>query len=394
MNKKVLLVRYGEIHLKGLNRPFFEKVLATRIRDALSSYRCHVNKGDGRYYIRGIKAEDEAEVLRRTCSVFGVHSAVSADWVDKDMGAINETALAVLKNAMNEDGKTQATFKIRARRSDKTFPLDSTEICHATGGYILDKLDSVTVDVHKPTYYVDIEIRDDGAYIYSRILPGVGGMPLGSNGKAVLLLSGGFDSPVAGYMMAKRGVEIKAMHFHSFPHTGEKAKQKVISLCRELARYCGSIELNMINLLEIQNAIMQNCDERFLTLIMRRFMTRLAERVAKMGQAESLVTGESLGQVASQTMRALAVTEDAVDMLVFRPLIGMDKSEIMDIALKIGTYDISAQPYEDCCTIFVPKHPATKPKLYEVKSAESLLDTDELLDRAMETLEKQIVTFD
>lgn len=394
MNKKVILARYGEIHLKGLNRPFFEKMLTTRIREALSSFRCHVVKGDGRYYIKGIRIEDEGEALRRICSVFGVHSATSAEWVGKDMDVICETAVGILKKTMDEDGRVKATFKIRARRSDKNFPMDSTQICRHTGGYVLDKLENVTVDVHKPDYFIDIEIREDGAYIYSRIIPGVGGMPLGSNGKAVLLLSGGIDSPVAGYMMAKRGVEIIAVHFHSFPHTGEKAKQKVVSLCNELARYCGRIELNMINLIEIQTAIRDHCDERFLTLIMRRFMARLAERVAKEYHAEALVTGESLGQVASQTMRALAATEEAVQMPVFRPLIGMDKSEIVDIASKIGTYEISSLPYEDCCTLFVPRHPATKPKLYEVKSEESSLNADALLDQAMTTLEKQVITFD
>ncbi len=394
MNRKVILARYGEIHLKGLNRPFFEKMLTTRIREALSPFRCHVGKGDGRYYIKGIGAEDENEALRRICCVFGVHSAASATCVDKDMDTICEAAASILKDAMEKDGKARATFKIRTRRSDKTFPLDSNGICRTAGGFVLDKLEGVTVDVHKPDYFVDIEIREDGAYIYARILPGVGGMPLGSNGRAVLLLSGGIDSPVAGYMMAKRGVELIAIHFHSFPHTGEKAKQKVISLCRELSRYCGRIELNMINLIEIQTAIRDHCDERFLTLIMRRFMAKLAERVAGEYRAEALVTGESLGQVASQTMRALAATEEAVTMPVFRPLIGMDKSEIVDIALKIGTYDISAQPYEDCCTLFVPRHPATKPKLFEVKAEESALDIQALLDKAMVTLEKQVITAD
>lgn len=395
MKQKTVLVRYGEIHLKGLNRPFFERKLQERLKEALTPFDgCTVEKGDGRYYVRGFKSGDEEKVVKKCCSVFGVHSAASTLCVDKDIGSICAASAAEIERAMREDGAGEASFKVRARRSDKSFPQDSMGICTIVGRYVLDNVPGTSVDVKKPKYFIDVEVRSGGAYIYTRIVPGVGGMPLGSNGRAILLLSGGIDSPVAGYMMAKRGVEIEPVHFHSFPYTGEKSRQKVIKLCRALANYTGSIKLRLVNLADIQIAIREKCPEKYLTLLMRRFMARLAEKIAQQSNADALVTGESLGQVASQTIKALHVTEAAVSLPVFKPCIGMDKQEIVDIAEKIGTYDISTLPYEDCCTLFVPRHPATRPELDEVEKAEAVLEVERLIEEALGKMETQIITVD
>lgn len=295
--------------------------------------------------------------------------------------------------ALNEIQKGKKTFKVETKRADKTFELRSPELSRLIGAHILKNLADkygLKVDVHNPDFEVNIEIRDK-AYVYSSEEKGIGGMPLGTGGKAHLLLSGGIDSPVAGFMIAKRGVEIEAVHFYSFPYTGEKAKEKVIDLCRVLAQFTDRLKLYIVPFTEIQTTIYEKCNERYLTIIMRRFMMKIAERIAKKNGGLALVTGESIGQVASQTIESIICTNAAVSMPVLRPLIGMDKEEIIRIAKNIGTYDISILPYEDCCTVFVPKHPKTKPKLEEVIKEEEKLDVSSLIENAISNTEWMVI---
>ena len=288
----------------------------------------------------------------------------------------------------SEPGKT---FKVEAKRADKRFPYKSPEICMEVGGAILDENPHLTVDVHNPDILVMVEVRDFAAYIYTSKIPGVGGMPVGTNGRATLLLSGGIDSPVAGYMVAKRGVELDAVHFYSYPYTSERAKQKVLDLAQLLAGYCGRINVHIVPFTEIQLAINEKCPKEQMTIIMRRIMMYIANAVAKKNGSLALVTGESIGQVASQTIQALSVTDDASELPVFRPVIGMDKDEIITIARKIGTFETSILPYEDCCTVFTPKHPNTKPVLEKIKKSEGLLDLQPMLSRAIEGVETVVV---
>ncbi len=298
------------------------------------------------------------------------------------MDAIMNTAVRML----DEAGIREGTFKVKARRADKHFPLQSPEIAVTAGEYILEHT-HLKVDVVRPEHLVQIEIREDAAYVYVKEISCAGGMPLGTGGRAALLLSGGIDSPVAGYMIARRGVVIDAVHFHSFPHTSERAKEKVITLAELLSKYCGEIRLNVVPFTKIQEEIYEKCPDKYLTVIMRRYMMKIAEQAARRSGAGALITGESIGQVASQTLNALYCTDEAVKMPVFRPLIGMDKLEIMDIARKIGTYETSILPYEDCCTVFTPRHPATKPGLEKVIEAEMALEEEELIAEALDGIE-------
>jgi thiamine biosynthesis protein ThiI len=382
--ERLLLVRYGEIFLKGLNRPFFEKLQVQRTSEALGGYPgVRVTKSEGRLYVAGYAEGDEPGVIGRVREVFGLHSVCPAVKTDKDFETVCETAARCLKEAFLKGG---ATFKVEARRADKRYPMNSMEIAREAGAYLLEHVDGAKVDIHNPDVVVNIEIRD-AAYCYAEIIPCAGGMPVGSNGRAMLLLSGGIDSPVAGYMVAKRGVELTAVHYHSFPYTGEKARQKVIDLTKLLSRSAGKIRLHVVHFTDIQTEIYQKCPEEELTIIMRRFMMRIAEKLAREEGALSLVTGESIGQVASQTMQSLYVTDSVVGMPVFRPVIGMDKIEIMDYARRIGTYDTSILPYEDCCTVFVAKHPVTKPHLKFIERSESVLDAEGLIEAALQKSE-------
>ena len=384
--KKIILVRYGEIILKGLNRPVFEDKLIGNIRSAiLKSGNVRIFKSQGRIYIEPQEENYDFDfVLQKITRIFGVVS-VSPVWkIDTDYNQIKATALKVASDLVAQYG--YKTFKLETKRGNKKFPMQSPEISADLGGYILENIPGLTVDVKNPDFTVYLEVRES-SYVYSDIIKAHGGMPMGSNGKATLLLSGGIDSPVAGWMMGKRGVEIEAVHFYSYPYTSERAKQKVVDLAQILSQYCGKFKLHVVPFTEIQLAINDNCPEDQLTIIMRRIMMRIAEIIARKTNSMALITGESMGQVASQTMQSLYCTDSAVNMPVFRPLIGMDKVEVIDIARKIDTFETSILPYEDCCTVFVAKHPQTKPKLEKIMKSEAAVDFEPLIERAVEATE-------
>ena len=376
--ENLILVRYGEIFLKGLNRPYFIRALIRKIRYALRGYGADVHVHDGRIFVRGMQDPDAC--MERIVKVFGVHSVSPALEMPKD------DFEAICRQAVEMTRDLTGTFKVEARRSDKRYPMNSPAINEEVGYRILQANPNLRVDVHHPDYRLNIEIRDM-AYLYVRNIPAVGGMPVGTNGNATLLLSGGIDSPVAGWMIAKRGVQINAVHFHSYPYTSDRAKEKVLDLARKLSFSCCGIKVFVVPFTEIQMAIHEKCPEEYTTLIMRRYMMRIAEKIARQEACEALITGESIGQDASQTMTALGTTDSVVEMPVFRPLIGFDKSEIIDTARKIGTLEISELPYEDCCTVFTPRHPATHPKMDKILEGESRLDTEALIARAIEGVE-------
>ena len=374
----LLLVRYGEIFLKGLNRPYFIRALVRKIRYAVRGMGAAVNVHDGRIFVRGFSDLDAC--IDRVTKVFGVHSVSPAVEMPKeDFDAICDQAIEMVKGL-------KGTFKVNARRSDKRYPMNSPAINEEAGYRILNANPDLKVDVHHPDYLVNIEIRDM-AYLYVKEIPAYGGMPVGTNGNATLLLSGGIDSPVAGWMIAKRGVQINAVHYHSYPYTSDRAKEKVLDLARKLSFSCCGIKVYVVPFTEIQMEIHEKCPEEYTTLIMRRYMMRIAERIARETESEALITGESIGQVASQTMTALGTTDAVVQMPVFRPLIGFDKSEIIETARKIGTLEISEQPFEDCCTVFTPRHPATHPKMEKILEGESRLEEEALIQRALDGTE-------
>lgn len=383
---KVLLLKYGEIILKGLNRPLFEDALVRNLKRCAGNENIKIWKAQATVYVEPKDDSVDMDGLAvKLSKVFGIVSVAVAQTVPKELDKIGALAARMIKS---EPGKT---FKVEAKRADKRFPYKSPEICMEVGGAILDENPHLTVDVHNPDILVMVEVRDFAAYIYTSKIPGVGGMPVGTNGRATLLLSGGIDSPVAGYMVAKRGVELDAVHFYSYPYTSERAKQKVLDLAQLLAGYCGRINVHIVPFTEIQLAINEKCPKEQMTIIMRRIMMYIANAVAKKNGSLALVTGESIGQVASQTIQALSVTDDASELPVFRPVIGMDKDEIITIARKIGTFETSILPYEDCCTVFTPKHPNTKPVLEKIKKSEGLLDLQPMLSRAIEGVETVVV---
>jgi thiamine biosynthesis protein ThiI len=375
-----LLVRFGEIFLKVLNRPYFIRSLVRKIRYAVKDQGAEVWMHDGRIYVSGFS--DLETCIDRVTRVFGVHSVCPAVEMPKeDFDAICSQAIEMMRGL-------RCTFKVAARRSDKRYPLDSPAINEEVGYRILQALPELRVDVHEPDHLMNIEIRDH-AYLYVRVIPAVGGMPVGTNGKATLLLSGGIDSPVAGWMIAKRGVTIDAIYFHAPPYTSERAKQKVIYLAKIVAQYTGPIRLHVVDFTDIQLYIYDQCPHEELTIIMRRYMMRIAERFAADNDDMGLITGESIGQVASQTMHSLLCTNAVCTLPVYRPLIGFDKNDIVDISRKIGAYETSILPYEDCCTIFVAKHPVTKPQLKIIERSENKLKEkiDELVETAVATAE-------
>jgi thiamine biosynthesis protein ThiI len=380
-DREVLLIRFGEIHLKGLNRPFFMNKLVGQIREAARALHGEAWMSDGHMYVGG--ASDMKECIRKVSRVFGIHSLSPAWETEKDFETISARALDLVKNR-------SGSFKVKARRSDKRFPIDSQEINRELGGRILDANPQLRVDVVNPDWTLSVEIRDR-AYLYVEVIPGLGGMPRGVGGRACLLLSGGIDSPVAGFQIARRGVSLCAVYFDGFPYTSERAKEKVVSLARILSESCGSIRLYAVPFAPVQQAIRANCPELLTTVLMRRFMMRIAERIARSEGASALITGESIGQVASQTMDALVCTDAAAEMPVFRPLIGLDKLDIIRMAETIGTYAVSILPYEDCCSIFTPKHPATHPKLGAIETAETKLDINELVRCAAESAQRMTV---
>lgn len=387
MNEKnIYIVRCGEVALKGMNKPYFERVLLERVRNVLKVYEDTESKwNDGLMIVKVPKAIEIDEVVRRVSKVFGVASVSPAVMTGKDIEEIGDAAAAFMLDLMTKE--EIKTFKVKGKRADKTFEIKSPEIGRIVGAKILKVCKVLSVDVHEPDCELFVDVRREGTYIFRDKIKGFGGLPLGTNGKGMILMSGGIDSPVAAFMMAKRGMRIEAVHFHSYPYTSPRAQQKVEYLCATLAGYTGTIRMHVINLLPIQEEIVKNCPEDETTLLVRRFMMRIAEGVALKTGNMMLITGEDLGQVASQTAEALVVTDSVVKMPVMRPLIAMDKVDIMDKAKEIGTYDISIQPYEDCCTVFLPKHPVTKPKLNRIESSESKLDVEKLVQTAIESAE-------
>lgn len=384
---KTFLIKYGEIGIKGKNRYLFEDALMTQIRFALKkSGDFSVTKEQGRIYVEVLSDSDYEEVIEALSRVFGIVAICPVvhlednkwDNLRKAVGDYIEEAYA----------DKNFTFKVESRRADKNYPRRSMEINADMGEYLLQRFPELSVNVRKPDVVVNIEVRKK-TYIYSKSIPGPGGMPVGSNGKAMLLLSGGIDSPVAGYMIAKRGVRIEAVYFHAPPYTSERAKRKVVDLAKIVSRYAGPITLNIINFTEIQLAIYENCPHDELTIIMRRYMMKIAEFIAREDGALGLITGESIGQVASQTLRSLAATNAVCTMPVYRPVIGFDKNDIVAISEKIGAYETSVLPFEDCCTIFVAKHPVTKPNIRVIERSEYHLKDiiDELLQTAITTRE-------
>lgn len=389
------LIKYGEIGIKGKNRYLFENALMNQIKYALK--RCdgeyYVHKAEGRIYVDAKEGFDYQDTVDNLSSVFGITGICPVKQIDRcDIDGLKAAVIEHIKVSHNTESHT---FKMHVRRAHKNYPYDSMELNALLGEAVLEAFPALTVDVHNPEYLITVEIREK-IYIYSTVIPGPGGMPVGTNGKAMLLLSGGIDSPVAGYMIAKRGVKIDAVYFHAPPYTSEQAKQKVVDLARIVSKYSGPIYLHVINFTDIQMAIYEKCPHDELTIIMRRYMMKIAETIASETECIGLITGESIGQVASQTMASLYCTNEVCTMPVYRPCIGMDKQEIVTLSEKIGTYETSILPFEDCCTIFVAKHPVTKPSLEVIKKHETHLDDciDELLKTALETKELIIVSQD
>ena len=379
--RQLLMVRFGEVHLKGLNRPYFLRMLVEDIKKALDDESVRVHLADGRIYVSDFK--DMEETADRVSKVFGVYSVSPAFECEKDLEQICVLAADMMKDV-------RGTFKVLCRRSDKRFPMNSQELAAYAGGRILEVNPGLTVDVHKPQTEMWIEIREK-ACLCNREIMGVGGLPMGTAGKALLLLSGGIDSPVAGYQIMRRGVNCQAIHFASPPYTSARAREKVLELARMIGTYEYDMKVHIVPFTRIQMLIHQNCLEELTTVIMRRFMMRIADRVAKEHGCQAIITGESIGQVASQTMEALGCTDLMTDLPVFRPLIGMDKIDIIRIAEKIGTYETSILPYEDCCTVFTPRHPMTKPKPDKVAKEEEKLDVEALVEEAVQEIESILV---
>lgn len=379
--KEVILLKNGEIALKGLNRRTFEDQLIKNLRHRLSALGSwQFSAAQSTVTAIPQDAFCDMDAAAEICEkVFGFVGYSKALMVEKDMDVFRAVTADYLRDAL----AGAKTFKVCAKRADKKFPLTSPEICMEMGGVILSAFPHLTVDVHNPDVTVNIEVRDKAAFIHGNQQKGAGGMPSGSAGKAAVLISGGIDSPVAAWMMAKRGLQLEAVHFASPPYTSERAEKKVHDLLGKVAAYSGRIRLHVVPFTAIQEAIRDKCPEELFTILMRRYMMRIAQSVAEANDCGALITGESVGQVASQTLYALACTDEAVSMPVFRPLIGMDKNEVIEISRKIDTFDLSIQPYEDCCTVFTPKHPRTRPKLYYVQQAENLLDSDTLIEEAV-----------
>lgn len=383
--KEIILLKDGEIVLKGLNRRTFEDVLKKNIRHAISHLGSfEIKSAQSIIYVKPLSDDiDLDEACLKISRVFGIVSySRAAICEEKTLESIIATAPVYLEKKL----KAVKTFKVEARRSDKRFPYKSPEICAELGGVILDKFPHLSVDVHNPDLIVNVEVRDFGAYVHGAAHKGAGGIPVGTSGNAAILISGGIDSPVAAYMMAKRGLKLTAVHFASPPYTSKRAEDKVVRLLRRVSRYAGKMTMYTVPFTKIQKTIKNECPEELFTIIMRRLMMQISSRIAADNDCTALITGESLGQVASQTIGALSCTDDVADLLVFRPLIGMDKQEIIDISYKIDTYDISIEPYEDCCTVFTPKHPRTRPVLKYVKEAQEKANFEPMIEEALANL--------
>ena len=395
--ENVYIVRCGETALKGQNKPYFERMLVQKIKKMLKGTEgVSVERTDGLIFVRTSPDIPREDILKRVGRVFGVDSISPAREIDIT-GLTADEALAETGRAAVEimngiiESKGIKTFKIEARRADKAFPVESPQIARRVGASVLKGCKVLKVDVHDPDALLFVNVRRNFVYLYEQKILAFGGLPIGTNGKGLVLLSGGIDSPVASFMMAHRGMVLEAVHYHSYPYTSERAWEKVKDLAKILTLYTGRLRVHSINLLPIQEQIVQNCPEDETTILVRRFMMRIAERIAKDNDCMMLITGENLGQVASQTAEALVVTDASVSLPVMRPLIGMDKTQIMEIAREIGTFETSIQPYEDCCTVFLPKHPVTKPKLAKILESESRLDCEALIDAAVASEEITIV---
>lgn len=387
MNEKnILIVRAGEAALKGQNKPYFEKMLAERIKKLLRKFQgVQVNRSEGLILIRSEKDIPQDDIIHEVKKVFGITSVSPAVECNPEMAEIEKTAVEYMNGLIEKDGIK--TFKVGSKRANKAFPVISPEVSKKVGAAVLKGCKVLKVDVHDPDCHLFVNVRKDVAYLYQQKIKGFGGLPLGTNGKGLILLSGGIDSPVAAWLMAKRGMQIEAVHYHSYPYTSERAQEKVKELAEILAIYCSRFKMHVINMLPIQEEIVKNCPEEEMTIQLRRFMMRAGQMIAEKNGCGMLITGESLGQVASQTSDSLIVTDQSVSIPVMRPLIAMDKSDIMDIAKSIGTYEKSIEPYEDCCTVFLPKHPLTKPKLSKIMKNESNMDVEKLLKDAVDSEE-------
>lgn len=387
MNEQnIFIVRCGEVALKGMNKPYFEKMLVNRIKKLLKKFdNVEAYRHEGLIFVRADKKHDPEMIIGEISKVFGVASISPALECESELNSIGDAAVALMMDLIEKKGIK--TFKVDAKRADKNFPVKSPEIARIIGAKVLVGCKVLKVDVHNPDCVLFVDLRKDKSYVFEQKISGFGGLPLGTNGKGMVLLSGGIDSPVAAWMMAKRGMLIEAVHFHSYPYTSQRAQEKVEDLARIIAQYCGRFKMNVINLLPIQEKIVENCPEEETTILVRRFMMRIAEKVAQKSDCTMLITGENLGQVASQTAEALVVTDATVKMPVMRPLIALDKVDIIQKAKDIGTFETSIMPYEDCCTVFLPKHPATKPKLEKILESESKLDVDALVEAAVEKME-------
>ncbi len=387
----ILIVKYGEIGVKGKNRYIFENRLIRNIRNMLKPIgRFNVYKEYGRIYV-DLEDYDYEEVIEEVRKVFGIVGVCPGVRAKKDYDTLKEIALKMLEEKIEAGYKT---FKVESRRGDKSFGLTSQEMSMDIGGYLLSKVgDRINVDVRNPEVKIKCEYREFHTMVYSDTIPGYGGLPLGTNGRAMSLLSGGIDSPVATWMVAKRGMEVEAVHFHSYPFTSERSQEKVKDLAKILEKYCGRVRLHKVNILEIQKAIGENCNEEEATILSRRFMMRIAQRLSEKRHCDALITGESIGQVASQTIQGLTCTNAVVDLPVFRPLIAMDKSDIVDIAKKIGTFETSIVPEEDCCSVFSPRKPVTKPRLEKIEKSETALDIEKLVQDAIDKIEVEDIEF-
>lgn len=379
--ENVILVRYCEIHLKGNNRGFFERVFAENMEKSLKGIKHVIRKQSGRYVVEEFSESDTDEIARRLSKVFGVHTLSVAKKVNSSMGEIFEAAKIF--------DPVRGSFKVETHRADKKFPLNSMQISAEIGGRLLDYNKNLTVDVHNPQNIIGIDVRENGTtLVFGNLVNGVGGMPVGTAGKGMLLISGGIDSPVAGYMMAKRGMKIECVHFHSYPYTNMQAREKVEELASVLAEYSCGTTLNIVKVTHIQEEIHKKCNGDYMVTLLRRFMMRIAERLAKKCNAQCIITGESLGQVASQTIEGMTSSGSVVENLpILRPLCGFDKNEIIERSRAMGAFEISIRPYEDCCTVFLPKHPVIRPKISDILAEEAKLDIEGLIEEALSTLE-------
>lgn len=381
---KVIIIRYSEIHLKGNNRDFFESALIANIKLALKGFEYEFARSNARYVIRNFDEMRLDDIIDAIKNVFGVHSLSVAEEVNSVYEEISAAAL--------DYAPTSGSFKVSTNRADKRFPVPSMKVSAEIGGDILEKHPNLTVDLFNPEHVINIDIRENGkTFVFGEVIKAVNGMPVGTGGKGIVMLSGGIDSPVAAYMMAKRGMSLRAVHFHSFPYTSLQAKQKVLDLAKIVKKYSLRMTVDVVSFTEIQTAIHEKCSEEYMITIMRRFMMRIAERIARSTGAGAVITGESLGQVASQTLESITSTNSVANIPVFRPLIGFDKDEIIEISQRIGAFETSILPYEDCCTIFLPKRPVTKPRLSAVEKVESALDVDTLVNNALSNIETVVI---